>query len=171
MRRLLQRLYLACGALAAAFMIAIVVFILYAIGGSLFGYMVRAADEYAGYSMAASSFLALAYTFGKSEHIRITLAIHRLRGRARRWAESWALGAGTFFAGYFAYYSVRMAWTSWILKEVSQGLVPTPLWIPQIGMALGTTVLAIAMLEKFIDLLRGGPLLDEVDAAHLHMER
>lgn len=171
MRHLLQRLYLACGGLAAAFMVAIVLFILYAIGGSLFGYVVRAADEYAGYCMAASSFLALAYTLGKGEHIRVTLVIQRLQGRARRWAECWALGAATFFAGYFAYYSVRMAWTSWVLKEVSQGLVPTPLWIPQIGMALGTTVLAIAVLEKFVDVLRGGPLLDAVDAAHLHMER
>lgn len=171
MRRALQRLYLACGALAAVFMVAIVVFILYAIGGGLFGYVVRAADEYAGYSMAASSFLALAYTFGKGEHIRVTLAIQRLQGQARRLAESWSLGAGTFLAGYFAYYSVRMTWTSWALNEVSQGLVPTPLWIPQTAMALGATVLAIAMLEKFVDVLRGGPMMDQGDAADLHMER
>jgi len=161
MRAHLQRLYDACGYLAGLFMIAILVLILAQIGSGVFGYVFRAGDEFAGYSMAACFFLALAHTFGKGEHIRVSLFLERLEragGPARRLMEIWCLGAGSFLAGYFAYYSTKMCWTSWVLKDVSQGLIPVPLWFPQLGMAIGTTVFFIAVFEQFLSVVAGGPL-------------
>ena len=40
-----------------------------------------------------------------------------------------------------------------IVEHVSQGQDATPLWIPQIPMALGTTVLALTFVDHFIRIL------------------
>lgn len=171
MRRLLARLYFACGVLAAVFLVGVCLSSLYSIGGSLFGYVARSADDFGGFCMAASSFLALAYTFGNGEHIRVTLVLEKLHGATRRAMELWCLLAGAFLSGYFAWYSIKMTYLSWELQDVSQGLIVVPLWIPQIAMALGTTTLFIAMVEKLVDVARGGAYLKEVAAEDAHIER
>jgi hypothetical protein len=45
-------------------------------------------------------------------------------------------------AGLFAFYSVRLSWQSWSFHDISTASDATPLWIPQLAMALGTVVLA-----------------------------
>lgn len=171
MRRFLARLYFSCGVLAAVFLVGVCLCSLYSIGGALFGYVARSADDFGGFCMAASSFLALAYTFGSGEHIRVTLVLEKLAGPPRRGLELWCLLAGAFLSGYFAWYSVKMTYLSWQLNDVSQGFVPVPLWIPQSAMALGTTVLFVAMVEKLVDVARGGAYLKEVAAQDAHYER
>lgn len=171
MRRFLDSLYYACGVLAAVFLVGVCLSSLYSMGGALLGYVARSADEFGGFCMAASSFLALAYTFGSGEHIRVTLFLEKLHGAPRRALELWCLAAGAFLSGYFAFFSVKMTYQSWQFNELSQGLVPIPMWIPQLGMAVGTVVLFIAILEKLVDVARGGAFLKEIDAKDAHMER
>lgn len=154
----LSRLYDAAGALAALFLVGIGLFVLYSIGGGIFGYVARSADEFAGYCMAASSFLALAHTFGRGEHIRVLVILQRLQGRTRRRAEVLCLLMALYLSGYFAFYATKMTYQSWVFKELSQGLVPTPVWIPQLGMALGAFIFAVAVLERLVDVMMGGAL-------------
>jgi len=45
---------------------------------------------------------------------------------------------------------VRLAWQSHEFEDVSQGIDATPLWIPQLSMAIGTVVLVIALLDDLI---------------------
>ena len=52
--------------------------------------------------------------------------------------------AATGIAAWFAYYSCSMVYWSYTLGDVSQGMDATPLWIPQLSMALGTVLFAIA---------------------------
>lgn len=151
----LRYLYTACGVLAAVSMVVIGLLVLASIMARFLGIHVSGLADYAGYCMAASSFLALAYTFGHGAHIRVTLIIGRFHGRARRWAELWCLGVASFLASYFAYYSIKMVRVSHKINDISQGPDATPLWIPQISMALGTTVLAIALIERLIAVWRG----------------
>ena len=40
--------------------------------------------------------------------------------------------------------------------DISQGQDATPIWIPQMAMAIGVTVLAIALADHFIRMLFGG---------------
>jgi len=171
MRRYLAWLYHACGVLAAVFLVGVCVSSLYSIGGAMFGYVARSADDFGGFSMAASSFLALAYTFGHGEHIRVTLVLEKLQGAARRAAEIWCLAAGAFLSGYFAFYSIKMTYQSWVFQELSQGLIAIPVWIPQLGMAIGTATLFIAVADKLVDVLRGGALVRAIDAKDAHIER
>jgi TRAP-type C4-dicarboxylate transport system permease small subunit len=100
--------------------------------------------------MAAAGFLALAHTLKRNEHIRVTLLLARLQGRARRGLEIWALSAAVFLSGLFAFYSVRLAWISRAINDMSTGNDATPLWIPQIAMAVGTVILFIAFVDDWV---------------------
>jgi len=164
MRVALSYLYRGCGALAGLFLVAIAVLILLQAAGRWFGFSVQGASDYAGYSMASASFLAMAYTFGHGGHIRVTILLQRLHGRARRMMEFWCLGAATFLSGYLAFFSVKMVLVSYEIGDISQAADATPLWIPQIGMAFGSTVLAIAIAEQLIVLLLGGEVIEEASS-------
>jgi TRAP-type C4-dicarboxylate transport system permease small subunit len=107
-------------------------------------------DAYAGYLMAASGFLALAHTLKHGEHIRVTLIINTLKGRWRKGVEVWALAAATLLALLFAFYSARLSWQSYRFHDISTASDATPLWIPQIAMAWGTIVLAIAFVDELV---------------------
>ena len=170
MRAVLQKLYLACGILAGVSMILIGVAVLYSIGGAYLGYVARSADDFAGYAMLASSFLALAYTFGKGEHIRVTLLLGRLKGRAQHWMEVWALAAATLLAALFAVYSVRLVWLSHELNDISTSADAAPLWIPQLPMAAGTLILLVAFADELVLQLLGRRRDPASDGEALHNE-
>jgi TRAP-type C4-dicarboxylate transport system permease small subunit len=154
-RRFLDLLYDAAGYLAAFFMVGILLMVLASVLGRAFGFNLRGSDAYAGYAMAAASFLALAHTLKRGEHIRVTLFLERFGGRFARPLEIWSHVAGAFFSGALAWFSVRLVWQSRAFNDISQGSDATPLWIPQIAMAVGSIVLVIAMLDDLILVLRG----------------
>src|SRR3954467_12546971 len=169
MRRLLDFLYDAAAWLAALAMIGVLLMVLLSIVSRQAGFHVPGTDAYAGYSMAAAGFLALAHTLKRNEHIRVTLLLGRLKGRARRGLEMWAVSAGVLLAGLFAFYSVRLAWQSHTLNDVSTSNDATPLWIPHLPMALGTVVLLIALVDEWMLELRGERKVIESEEA-LHNE-
>jgi len=153
-RKALDRLYDAAGYLAAFFMVGILAMVLASVVGRLAGFNLRGSDAYAGYCMAAASFLALAHTLKRGEHIRVTLFLDRFGGRLRRPLDLWSHVAGTFFCAILAFYSARLAWQSHVFNDVSQGNDATPLWIPQLGMAAGAIVLLVAMVDDLVLLAR-----------------
>jgi TRAP-type C4-dicarboxylate transport system permease small subunit len=153
-RKFLEFLYDAAGYLAAFFMVGILLMVLASVIGRLVGFNLRGSDAYAGYCMAAASFLALAHTLKRGEHIRVTLFLERFGGRLKRPLDLWCHAAGIFFCAALALYSVRLVWQSYAFNDVSQGNDATPLWIPQVAMALGAVVLLVAMVDDFILLIR-----------------
>jgi TRAP-type C4-dicarboxylate transport system permease small subunit len=154
-RKALDQLYDAAGYLAAFFMIGTLVMVLASVLGRAMDFNLRGSDAYAGYCMAAASFLALAHTLRRGEHIRVTLLLKAFNPRVTHAMELWCHFAGTFLAGAFAFYSIRLAWQSRVFNDISQGNDATPLWIPQVSMAVGAVVLAIAMIDGFIEHIRG----------------
>jgi len=169
MRRFLEFLYDGAAWLAALAMVGVLLMVLLSIVSRQFGFHVPGTDAYAGYSMAAAGFLALAHTLKRNEHIRVTLLLGRLRGRARHGLEMWALSAGVLLAALFAWYSVRLAWQSHVLNDISTGNDATPLWIPQIAMGLGTVILLVALVDDWVLELRGQRQATETEEA-LHNE-
>ena len=155
MRRFLDKLYDAAAYLAAFFMIGTLVMVLASVLGRAMDFNLRGSDAYAGYCMAAASFLALAHTLRRGEHIRVTLLLRRFSQKVTHRMELWCHAAGAFLACALAFYSVRLTWQSKMFNDISQGNDATPLWIPQVSMAIGTVVLAIAMLDGFVEHLRG----------------
>ncbi len=162
MRRLLDALYDSAAALAALCMVALLCMVLLSIASRQLGFHVPGTDAYAGYLMAAAGFLALAHTLKRGEHIRVTLLLGALSGRWKKAFEVWALAVAALLATLFAYYSGKLAWQSHAFHDISTGSDATPLWIPQIAMALGTSVLAIAFIDELVLELRG----QRTQAAH-----
>src|SRR5215467_3241985 len=99
-------------------MVGLLAMVLLSVVSRLLHFHVPGTDAYAGYLMAASGFLALAHTLKRGEHIRVTL-----------------------LAALAAWYSCRLAWQSRVFNDVSTSNDATPLWIPQLSMAVGTVIL------------------------------
>jgi TRAP-type C4-dicarboxylate transport system permease small subunit len=125
------------------------------IASRLLNWFIAGTDAYAGYFMAGAGFLALAHTLKRGEHIRVTLILERLRGRGRRALELFALAAATLLAIAFAWYSARLAWQSYDFNDISTANDATPLWLPQLTMAFGAIVLAIAFVDELVLEWRG----------------
>ena len=169
MRSKLDALYDAAAWLAAVFMVGTLAAVLAGIIDRYLALGLRGTDMYAGYCMAGSGFLALAHTLKRGEHIRVTLILQKLVGRAKHRLELWALFAATLLAGLFAFYSVRLSYQSWSFHDISTGNDATPLWIPQLTMAFGTLVLFIAFLDEFVLEIRG-ERVDPLSGEALHNE-
>jgi TRAP-type C4-dicarboxylate transport system permease small subunit len=165
MRFALNAIYKGSGLLAGFFLVAIAVLSLIQIVGRLLGIAASSYDEFAGYCMAASSFLGLAWTLRNNEHIRMTLAVGRAKGGLRRALESGCLAVAAAMTAYFCWSTAAMVWTSYKLHDVSQGLVPITLWIPQSGMALGLAILLLAFIDDLLVILSGGTASYEVAEA------
>ena len=155
MRKSLEILYLASGYLAALFMIGTLLMVLASVLGRMMNFNLRGSDAYAGYCMAAAGFLALAHTLKRGEHIRVTLILERLGITGRHRLELFAHAIALFFSGMFAFFTVRLVYQSYAFNDISQGNDATPLWIPQIAMAVGAVVLFVAILDEFVLLASG----------------
>lgn len=170
MRAALNRLYDAAAWLAAASMIGLLAMVLLSIAGRQFGFYVPGTDAYAGYLMAAAGFLALAHTLVRNEHIRVTLVLTLVGTRLRRPLEIFSLLLALLLAALFAFYSVRLAWQSHAFNDVSTASDATPLWIPQLAMAIGTIIFVVAFADQLVLELRGRRRHDAADAEPLRNE-
>ena len=146
----LRILYRLSGYIAAVFLILVATFILTGIASRIFGFYIRGLAEYSGYSMAASSFLALAYTFGEKDHIRITLFLEKSKEKIRRFLELWCLFVASFFSGFLSYYFIKMLIVSIQFGERSEGADEIYIWIPQLSVAIGSTIFFVCILHNFI---------------------
>ncbi|HVO14510.1 MAG TPA: TRAP transporter small permease [Alphaproteobacteria bacterium] len=176
-RRALDALYRGSGALSAFFLVAICAVVLLQVGanavdkiaewttGEAIGLVVPSYAEFAGFFLAASSFLALAYTLRHGGHVRVSLLVRRFTGKPRRVFELWCCGFAALLCGYFAYFTMRLVIESWRFDDLSPGLIPVPLWIPQTSVALGLIILTVALADEFAVVLRGG------EAAYMAAER
>lgn len=164
MRRTLDLLYDGAAALAATFMVGLLIMVLLSILGRQLHFNVPGTDAYAGYLMAGAGFLALAHTLKRGEHIRVTLILSSVGLQARHWLERWAAAAAAMLALLFAVFSVRLVWNSYAFHDISTGNDAMALWVPQLAMALGTVVLAIACVDECVLEWRGRVVRQQTEA-------
>ncbi|QMV61595.1 TRAP transporter small permease [Pseudomonas berkeleyensis] len=157
----LRKLYTLSGLLAGLFLILICVLIVAQILARQFGTMIPSTDEFAAYCMAASGFLALPYALMRGAHIRVELLFRILPQRSLFAVEVLGNMVGLLIAAYLAWYCALFVLESYEFKEVSSGLLPIPMWIPQIPMVLGTVILVIAMAERLVLVCRGQRFEDQ----------
>jgi TRAP-type C4-dicarboxylate transport system permease small subunit len=155
MRRCLDRLYLLAGYAAGAFLVLIFGIMMFMSLGRQFGWNIPAGDDFASWCMCAMAFLGLAHTFKKGEIIRVGVLIEQFTGKKRWVLEVIALSIATAFTLYFTYYAVAMTYDSWRFNDMAQGVVSVPLWIPQIGYSGGLVILAIALIDEMVHVLKG----------------
>jgi TRAP-type C4-dicarboxylate transport system permease small subunit len=156
LRRFLDRLYDAAGAAAAVCLASIAAVMLAQAAMREFGYLFRGADDIVAWLCAASAFLALGHTFRRGELVRVGIVIDHLPPRVRRPVGIGALFIAVAFVAYMAYAALRFVYESWAFKEVAQGLIQMPIWIPQMSFVLGVLVLLVAVVDEFIVMVGGG---------------
>lgn len=157
MRSFLDKLYIGSGLLAAFFLFMIGVLVIAQVFGRLFDFLIPSADDFARLSLAASSFLALAYTLRRGGHIRVNLLLDRLPPAGARVLELLCLAFGTALMAYFSYYCFDMVHDGILFPDYTIGLIPIPKWIPQIGMTIGVVLLFIAFADDLICVIMGSP--------------
>ncbi len=118
-------------------------------------------DGYAGYAIAAALFFGLPATLVHGDHIRVTLILNRLSQKGRAAFELACLLAAALLSWFVAWYACRSVWVSYITHDVSPAADVTPLWIPQLSMAIGCIGFAVAFLHALVLRLRGGALIAE----------
>lgn len=154
LRLMLSRLYTAGAYLAAAMMVLLVLLVLTQIVARNVGVLVET-TEISGFSLAAITFLSLAYTLKQGDHIRVSLLIQGLGPVKRRLIELWCTGVALVIIAMLVVHTGVMVYESWSFQEVSPGLMAIPVWIPQLGMLIGVTLLAIALLDEFVLIASG----------------
>ena len=156
LRKLLDFIYLSSGALAAVSLVAILLLIVVQMVARWTGEVFPGAASYAGYAMAAASFLAFANALNRGAHIRVSILLNALPKGPKRLLEIWCFGLAAAIAWYFTYYAYWFVYWSWKFNEISQSQDATALWIPQSVMVVGGGILAIALTDNLLQLIVKG---------------
>lgn len=170
MRKLLDRLYLGAAYVAAT---CVLLIMLLMIAQSILREMhVRtgAVNDVVAWLCAAGSFFAMAHAFKHGDFVRVTLLLEKLSDAAKRRFEIGALSIAVLAVGYLMYWANRFTYESWAFNDIAQGLLPLPMWIPQLSFALGSILLFVAVLDELIIVLRGGrpSYVVAVEERHAH---
>lgn len=124
------------------------------IGRKFLGYSLLIADEYAGYSLVAVTFMGGAYTLRTGSFTRMEVLYNRISGKGR-----WIIDLTINLVG-LAYLLIIDYWlwvlikTSYSSGETSISIAQTPLYIPQFFMGLGVTFLAFELVLQLVLLFR-----------------
>jgi TRAP-type C4-dicarboxylate transport system permease small subunit len=126
--RILDTIYKAAGALAAGFMVLILLLIIAQMVARWSSMTFQGSTEYAGYAMAATSFFALAYTLTQGAHIRVSVLLN-LNRHTKFWLDAAAMFIAAVTATYFARYAIKTNVMSEMLNDRTQGQDYVPEWL------------------------------------------
>jgi TRAP-type C4-dicarboxylate transport system permease small subunit len=118
------------------------------------GILIRGAEDITAWLTAASAFFALGHTFRHGELVRVGLWLDMLKTRSRWFAEIFSLGITLLFSAYMMWSVTHFVYESWKFKEVAQGLIRVPIWIPQLSLVLGVWIFLIAVLDELVTVLK-----------------
>jgi len=152
LRRTLDTLYTSAGVIAAMFLLAVLALIVIQMIARWSSLTFRGAPDYAGYCMAGASFFAFAYALNRGAHIRVSIVLNALGSRAY-WLDVFCFLAGSLVSSYLAWYAIKAVLWSKQFHDISQGQDATPLWIPQMSMAIGSVLLAICFWDNLVQML------------------
>jgi TRAP-type C4-dicarboxylate transport system permease small subunit len=126
--RILDRLYLASGGVAAGFMLTILLLIVAQMIARWSNLTFPGSTEYAGYAMAATSFFALADALTRGAHIRVSIFLN-MNKFTSLWLDAAAMWVAAITATYFARYAIKTNILSKLLNDRTQGQDFTPEWL------------------------------------------
>ncbi len=155
MRRLLDRLYLWSGYLGALFIVAICVAM---VGQSILremGVRTGAVNDVVSWFCAAAAFFTMAHAFKHGDFVRVTLMLESASPANRRRLELVSLFIGSVATAYLAWSACLFTYESWEFNDMAQGMLPMPLWIPQLSFAFGAVLLWVAVVDELQLVMRG----------------
>ncbi|MDE3232027.1 MAG: TRAP transporter small permease [Pseudomonadota bacterium] len=155
MRRFLDQLYLWSGYLGALFIVAICVAM---VGQSILrelGVRTGAVNDVVSWFCAAAAFFTMAHAFKHGDFVRVTLMLESASPANRRRLELVSLFIGSLATAYLAWSACLFTYESWEFNDMAQGMLPMPLWIPQLSFAFGAVLLWVAVVDELQLVLRG----------------
>lgn len=155
MRRALDTVYDAAGALAALCVAAIFVVMLASAVLRELGVRTGGTDDLVSWMTAAAAFLGLAHTFRHGDFVRVGLFLESMPPGRRRAFELLSLSIAALFTGYLLVSVAQYVRMGWLYNEMSTGLLVMPLWIPQLSFLVGALLLFVAVVDELVTVLRG----------------
>lgn len=155
MRRLLDRIYLAAAYLAACCVLLIMILMVAQSILREFHVRTGAVNDVVAWLCAAAAFFAMAHSFKHGDFVRVTLLLEHVSVAAQKRFELAALSIAAVAVAYLAFWANRFTYESWVFNDIAQGMLPLPLWIPQLSFALGSILLLVAVLDELVIVLRG----------------
>lgn len=152
----LDAVYLAAAVLGAVCVALICVLMVFQSLGREFGMNTGATNDIVSWLCAAAAFLTMAHAFKHGDFVRVTLVLEKVSARKRRVMELASLFIALVAVAYLAWWACRFTYQSFEFNELAQGLLPLPIWIPQLSFAFGSILLLVAVLDEFVIVARGG---------------
>lgn len=152
----LDAVYLASAVMGAVCVALICVLMVFQSLGREFGMNTGATNDIVSWLCAAAAFLTMAHAFKHGDFVRVTLVLEKVSAKTRRVMELVSLGVALIAVAYLAWWACRFTYQSYEFKELAQGLLPLPIWIPQMSFAFGSVLLLVAVLDEFVIVARGG---------------
>ncbi len=146
----MHRIYAASGIAAGAMILCICALILAQIVARSLGEVLPGVDEISISAFVAAIFLGLPYTFWTGGHIRADIFIRMLNPRWRLIVSTIVHVLAIGFVAFFVYFAVDLAWNSYLRATRFQGLLGSPLWIPQSAMVIGLVLFEVSLLHSLV---------------------
>jgi TRAP-type C4-dicarboxylate transport system permease small subunit len=84
------------------------------------------------------------------------MVLAALPERVRWLVEFWALAFAACAAGWLTWRIALLVQDSWRFNELSIGMLPIPLAIPQLAMTIGAAILTIAVIDELVLVAQNG---------------
>jgi TRAP-type C4-dicarboxylate transport system permease small subunit len=157
----LDRGLLAMGYLAGAIFFALALFIAYDVIARKWGEEVgipttQVTDELSSYMLVLATTWGFAYALWTDAHVRIDVLLPYVPPRVRAAFDLLAYAAMAAFACLFAWRCWLLVFDSWDTGITSSTYLLTPLWIPQLILAVGFSLLALTAVLIVVSLSLGG---------------
>jgi TRAP-type C4-dicarboxylate transport system permease small subunit len=123
-------------------------------------------DELSGYLLVAAVMLAAADALLEGEHIAVDILTERLSARGRRWTFLGGLIAVALSALLLAIEGADMVGFSRRVGLMSNGYLAVPMWIPQLLVPIGATLMLAAAVIAFVAAWRSGEATPVVTELH-----
>lgn len=118
-----------------------------------FGGLLSGSEDIATFSMVGLAFLGLPSVYRAGLHVRVETVITRLSARARKWLNITSVAVAIAVCLVLIYFSAVLVSDSWRYGDTSYGLLPIPLWIPQLPIPVGLVLLSLALLDDLVRLM------------------
>jgi TRAP-type mannitol/chloroaromatic compound transport system permease small subunit len=151
---IMDRIYLGMGYICGIEILMLALFIVYqVIARKVNWVMAPGMHQMSGYVLAMAVTWAFSYSLRTGSHVRID-ALLSFMPRPLRWVADWvALGSILFFTSVTAWKTWIMVLMSYDLGAVSTTYPLTPLWIPQMVVAIGFSMLGATAMHMMVDMI------------------
>ncbi len=155
MRKFFDRLFDVTGAIAGTFVFVIFAAMIITSSMRMLGLNTGGSEDLISWLTAAAAFFGMAHAFKHGDFVRVELLLSKMRPPRRRFFEILTLAVGSFFTGYIAYSVSAYVWDSYKFKDLSQGLIVVPIWVPQLSIVIGSVLLCMAFVDELFRVIAG----------------